>query len=237
VVHTFTPSDLGEHRIAIINWTDATSMTAVGVDGCRGGWVVAGASGVEVFDRLAAVIARHGGPMGVDMPIGLPETWERAAERQARSFIRPRGSTIFPTPPRRIVSFDSYESANAASKETFGVGLTRQTFNLFPKLREVDALVRTTDAVLVEVHPECSFRALTGRVLPPKRTAEGATARRAALEPFFGALPVRVAGARPDDVLDAYAVLWTMRRFEAGRHLAFGDGAVDRYGTVMQIVA
>jgi len=207
-----------------------------GVDGCRGGWVVATLHGWRVIPSFAT-IARAFLLIGVDMPIGLSDDRRRDADDAARQYIRPRGSCVFPTPPRAIVEHDDYAVANAASKATFGVGLTRQTFNLFPKIRDVDSVIdATTQHRFLEVHPECSFRAMTGRVLPPKRTAGGRDQRRLALEAVFGPIERRPSSARPDDVLDAYAVLWTALRHRRGESETLGGGGVDGRGLVMRIV-
>jgi predicted RNase H-like nuclease len=171
------------------------------------------------------------------MPIGLPETWGRVSDGAARAFIRPRGACVFSTPPRPLLVFDSYADANAESKARFGRGLSRQAFNLFGKIRDVDAVVdRDRQSRVIEVHPECSFRALTGRVLPPKRTLAGRVERQEALERVFGRIDTRVDGARPDDVLDAYAVLWTARRHQRGESQTLGGRDVDARGLVMRIV-
>ena len=212
-------------------------MSAIGVDGCRGGWVVAATTGVRVWRTFVEVLDERADVVGVDMPVGLPDAFERAADRDARAFLRPRASSIFPTPPRSLLAYDTYDDANTASKAAFGRGLTRQTFSLFEKLREVDSAVRAGEKRVVEIHPECSFRALTGRVLAPKRTIEGLAQRVEALEPVFGPIDVRLRGAQRDDVVDAYAVLWSAVRYERGEHLTFGDGARDAFGTVMRIVA
>jgi predicted RNase H-like nuclease len=141
------------------------SDDVAGVDGCRGGWVVATVRGWRVVPSFAT-IAREFALIGVDMPIGLPPDWRREADRAARELIRPRGSCVFPTPPRALVGHDDYAAANAASKARYGVGLTRQSFFLFPKIRDVDAVVdATSQHRFLEVHPECSFTALTGAVL------------------------------------------------------------------------
>ncbi len=144
---------------------------------------------------------------------------------------------MFPTPPRGLLEHHDYGDANAASKARFGGGLTRQTFHLLPKIREVDAaVVPATQHRFIEVHPECSFRALTGSVLAPKRTALGRHQRREALEPIFGVIESRLAGARPDDILDAYAVLWTAMRHQRGESIVFGGSEVDGRGLIMRIV-
>jgi predicted RNase H-like nuclease len=217
-----------------------SSIRAVGVDGCRGGWVVASRAAVTVAASLEAVVANSTITVfGVDMPIGLPDRWGRAADEQARRALgRPRSSSVFPTPPRGLVGETDYERANRRSWTELGQGLPRQTFHLFARIREVDRLACAQPADrLIEVHPECSFQLLAGAALPSKHTAEGRRRRRDLLLPRFGTLvesPVR--GAAVDDVLDAYAVLWSAERFARGEHGTLGDGAVDRCGLPMRIV-
>ncbi len=221
-----------------------------GADGCRGGWVVATAAltgravTVEATESLAATVdAIHRGTLvvlGVDMPIGLPDHPPRAADLAARALLSPRGSTVFPTPPRSLVAAANYAEANARSKAEFGTGLTKQSFNLFGKIRELDALIGPGDAV-VEIHPECSFAMMCGVVLPPKRGPAGIDARVAALTSEFDdvaglAASLHRSVAAADDVLDALAVRWSARRFAQGQHVELGDGSHDRRGLPMRIV-
>jgi predicted RNase H-like nuclease len=207
-----------------------------GVDGCRGGWVVATLHGWRVMPSFSA-IARDFALIGVDMPIGLPLDWQREADRAARERIRPRGSCVFPTPPRALVDHVDYSAANAASKEGYGVGLTRQSFHLLPKIREVDAAIdAASQHRFLEVHPECSFAALTGAVLAPKRTPAGRQRRSEALAAVFGPIEQRRSAAAVDDVLDAYAVLWTVLRHQRGESEVLGGREVDARGLVMRIV-
>lgn len=212
------------------------SASVAGVDGCRVGWVVATVDGVRVEPSFATILHQFE-LIGVDMPVGLPSTWERAADKAARAFIRPRGTCVFPTPPRRLLAYESYGDANAAAKALFGVGLTRQTYNLFAKIRDIDAVIdATSQQRVLEVHPECCFRAMTGRVLPPKRSALGASLRTEAITTRFGPVDLAARGARPDDILDAYAVLWTGLRHQRGESIVLGGEDVDERGLVMRIV-
>jgi predicted RNase H-like nuclease len=176
--------------------------------------------------------------IGIDIPIGLPNCWERQADIQARAFLKPRSSCIFPTPPRSLIHVRSYAEANARSRADFGRGLSKQTFNLFDKIREVDALAdpERPDR-LVEIHPECAFVAMAGRPLPPKRTDEGRDVRRRLLQELFGPIvTTRLRYARTDDVLDAFAVLWSTERFARGEHVTHGGSARDSRGLPMRIV-
>ncbi len=214
------------------------TVIAAGVDGCRSGWVVATRDGVHVTRSLATISSGEFDVVAVDMPIGLPEDWSRHADRQARAFISPRGSCVFPTPPRALIDFDDYAEANHTSKAMFGRGLTRQTFNLFAKIRDVDAVVDVANQdAIVEAHPECCFRALTGHVLVSKHSAAGLAARRRAVEAVFGPITTALPGASADDVVDAYVLLWTAERRSRGESIVFGGDELDRRGLVMRIVA
>lgn len=214
----------------------AVRPAAVGVDGCRAGWVVASRDGAQVVPLVAPVIA-SGVVVGIDMPIGLPHDRPRACDREARRFLGARRSSIF-EPPRRV-ALDAADHAEAQRRSVavHGTGLSVQAWNLVPKILELDQVMASAlEDRVVEVSPECAVRLLLGREPAPKRTAGGATERREALEAVFGPLPVRLPGARPDDVLDAYAALWSAERFARGEHVTFGDGARDERGLLMRIV-
>lgn len=210
-------------------------MEIVGADGCKAGWVLARRTGLDVVPRLTRDDDRL---IGIDMPIGLADNGRRACDFKARSFLGRRASTVFPAPPRAAIIATDYETANRLTREASGGGLSVQCFNLFVKIREVDSIVdETTDATTVEVHPECAFATMCGGdPLPGKRTAEGIRLRRELVEAEFGPLAATPSGARLDDVLDAYAVLWSTERFARGAHREFGDGSRDRRGLPMRIV-
>src|SRR5262249_51798565 len=160
-----------------------------------------------------------------------PSTWSRSADQEARRLLGwPRSSSVFPTPPRVLLEETTYAAANARSWEELGQGLPRQTFHLFERIRELDGLAGVEpDAAprLGEIHPECSFRVMAGEPLPSKHTPDGLRLRRDLLLPEFGTVvDLRPRGAAVDDVLDAYAVLWSAERFARGDHVTLGDGSV-----------
>jgi predicted RNase H-like nuclease len=202
--------------------------------------VVASRDGVRVVPHLAPVVesaVESGGVVGIDMPIGLPHDRPRACDREARRFLGARRSSIFEPPRRVTLGAADHAEAQRRSVALHGTGLSVQAWNLVPKIREVDQVMTSAlEDHVVEVSPECAVRLLLGRVPAPKRTAGGAAERRDALEAVFGPLPARLAGSRPDDVLDAYAVLWSAERFARGEHVTFGDGARDERGLLMRIV-
>ena len=211
------------------------TLNIAGIDGCRGGWVVASTDGVRV---LPALTFAGFDLVGIDMPIGLIDGPPRACDVEARRYLRPRGSSVFPAPPRAALKCAEYNTAVALARRATGRGISRQTFNIMPKIAELDLLIDDSNqGCVIEVHPECAFRALSaGEVLPSKKTGAGQAFRRRLLADHFD-LPSRVpSGAALDDVLDAYAVLWSTFRFLHGEHIVFGDGQRDERGLEMRIV-
>ena len=233
---------------------DATSVRRVaGVDGCRDGWVVAvvpvdgkAPASLERANDLADVIARLDAGLleavGIDMPIGLPTTGSRHCDVEARRMVGPRRSSVFPAPVRAVLGAPGYAEALRLSRAASGTGLSRQTFGILPKVHELDRVMTPErQARLVEVHPEVSFAVLAGRPMAhPKRTPQGRAERLTALRAVFGDVErggaTRMAGVRPDDVLDALAVAWSARRFAQGIATRMG-GDVDAHGLRMEIVA
>ena len=93
-----------------------------------------------------------------------------------------KASSVFPTPCRPALACTTHAEANALSR-TLGVGINRQTFHLFPKMREVDALMRSDRAlqrIVHEAHPELAFARMNGGkpVLSKKRQPDGYAERR-----------------------------------------------------------
>lgn len=181
--------------------------------------------------------------LAVDMPIGLTDAPRpgRTCESLARALLPGKTSSVFPSPCRPALACSSYAEANATSKK-LGAGLTQQAFNLFPKLRELDALVRGStrlQCVVREAHPELAFARMNGGkpVLSKKRKPEGFAERQDLLARHgfiwkVGPLP----GAARDDVLDAMAVCRTAMLISESTATRLGPmDARDRYGLPMNI--
>jgi len=211
------------------------TSAVLGVDGCPGGWLGARLAGDRVDVLVAASLSdlvRDAGPVvvvGVDMPIGLPDSGApRVAEALARRRLPPgRKSSVFPTPMRASCEATTWTEANAANRAACGRGLSHQAFGLTRKILEVDAYVRAGPPfAVVEVHPEVSFAALDPDcVVSSKKSADGRAARVATLEEAGLVLPpaVRGPGYAVDDLLDACAVAWTARRVVRGEAEALPD--------------
>ena len=228
-------------------------VRVAGIDGCSGGWVVVtapadnqGGTSVERVTDLTTVIHRLDSgdlaAVGIDIPIGLPDTGSRRCDVEARKMIGPRRSSVFPAPIRPVLGAETYEGALAKCRGVSEKGLSRQGFAILPKIAEVDRLM-TPDRQrnLVEVHPEVCFTVLAGRPMSHhKATPEGRAERLAVLRGVFSdidALAVpRLLGTQPDDILDAFVAVWTAQRWFARTHLRLG-GDLDARGLRMEMIA
>jgi predicted RNase H-like nuclease len=141
-----------------------------------------------------------------------------------------------------VLDAGTYEDALATSREISGNGLSKQAFFILGKIREVDrVLTPSSQQTLVETHPEVGFTLLAGRPMAHyKRTREGRDERLALLRTVFADVDAhaagRIAGTRPNDVLDAFVAAWSARRWALRTHLQLG-GNVDERGLRMEIIA
>lgn len=90
----------------------------VGVDGCPGGWIAvrwAETVAHHLCRSFAEVLAMDAAVIAVDMPIGFPQGSGRAAEREARSRLGERQSSVFSVPSRAAVMCADYREACAAN--------------------------------------------------------------------------------------------------------------------------
>jgi predicted RNase H-like nuclease len=229
---------------------------AVGVDGCPGGWLAVSADSndvvharvfasivelVEVFASAAAI--------GIDIPMGLLEEGSRSCEREARQFLgMPRRTSVFPAPLRATLEASTYQDACEIRFRIEGKKMSRQAFGILKKVREVNAALATNRTLvkqLAEVHPEVSFALMNGgcAMRHGKKSTAGKGERRTLIESLWpGAIDRVRPGLRGqdcalDDLHDAFAALWSARRWASGEARIFGAvGERDSVGLPMRIV-
>ena len=227
-----------------------TQVWLAGVDGCPAGWLVAfikphgGEARIRVISTFADILNAPEQPavIAVDMPIGLPDRagpGGRTAENAVRPLLGQRQSSVFSVPSRSAVYAKDYAEARNIALATSDPpkSVARQLFNIAPKIREVDAVLRADEALarrVFEVHPEVAFWRLNGErpLREPKkiksRCYEPGLALRRGLLAAAG-LPVSVIagappqGAGPDDLLDALACAAVARRIHTGLAQPFPD--------------
>lgn len=117
----------------------------------------------------------------IDIPIGLPKDEERACDLKAKSLLGRYHSRVFMTPPRAVVEQTDYEEANARSREIVSKGLSKQAWNILPKVRAIDELLRASPQLgsrVNECHPEVALWGITRRVIESKKATNKGHAER-----------------------------------------------------------
>ncbi len=231
---------------------------AIGIDGCRAGWLAAAITtsrgqltltlsiSPTLADIIAPIIAavvaeqtpQHDAhPVcAIDIPIGLPQKpgARRPCDIAARLELGPRRASVFFAPPRPALHAPTYDDVRGTGQRD---GLSIQTWNILPKVREADTLLRAAapphqraslQRHIIEAHPELAFARLhRAPLVASKKTAAGFAARmhlltheipRIApeLTPFPDAVPLldRFAASTPkstwqrDDALDALVLAY-----------------------------
>ena len=204
-----------------------------GVDGCRAGWFAVLLDEtdnweVNLFPDIWALWNRYRNDtvILIDIPIGLPENGEdRKCDKKARQLLAPkRASSVFPAPCRAAVYADSYKKAKEINKQITGKRLSVQTWNIIPKIREVDMFLSANPnarSVIKESHPEVCFWALAAHPMKyPKKKSEGFAERSRVLQSVFystKSIVKRTLSNYPlskvarDDILDALSLAVTAR--------------------------
>jgi predicted RNase H-like nuclease len=209
----------------------------------------------ETFAEIAAI--RDIVTIAVDIPIGIPGIalrGGRGCDTALRAQLGDRQSSVFTVPARAALAETDYRRACDAALGASDPPrmVSKQCFNIFPKIREVDALM-TPDAQarIVECHPEGAFWAMNGEqpLSEPKKVKSrsygpGLELRRALLmsggfpAAFLQAHRFRASDAGEDDFLDACACSWTAGRVLRGLAKRFPDDPItDPKGLRMEIWA
>ncbi|WP_020212011.1 DUF429 domain-containing protein [Flavobacterium rivuli] len=168
-------------------------MKAVGIDGCRYGWVTAcyNDGKVLIFKNINDVIKHYGDAYSflIDIPIGLVSEKNnvRNCEKTARAVLPAnRKSSVFSIPCREALTAANYAEANGINRQIMDCGISKQTWFILPKIKELDDVLINDHNIRLrfkESHPEIAFQFLNGGspLLYSKKTADGATERLAIL--------------------------------------------------------
>ncbi|MGB0683600.1 MAG: DUF429 domain-containing protein [Magnetovibrionaceae bacterium] len=217
-----------------------------GIDGCRAGWAVVLAEAnplrlkaVQLIGKISELDDLNPPPdiISIDIPIGLDRVAKpggRACDAEARALLKPhRTSSVFSPPCQAALGATDYEEAKRVNRASGpdAPGLSQQTFNLFPKIREVAEWVALRPASPVfESHPEVSFTALNnGKPLAEPKRKQAGRARRLALlseaglggiETYLSHWPLKLIA--PDDLIDAAIMAWTANRLLSGSSVRLG---------------
>jgi len=191
----------------------------------------------------------------------------RACDQAARDTLGERRNSVFFTPSRGILNYCDGLPAQASAwhTENTGRGISIQGFSILRKIKEMDSWIRSLPRSMGihEVHPELSFGSWGGEgegafvILPKKSRVDGRKARlklvscrwNGAFEEArisLGPKTSNISGGRrkrlwaEDDLLDAFAALWTAERLSKGEAIRFPQtmpAPLDGMGIPMQIHA
>lgn len=231
--------------------------TIIGADGCHAGWICifeelpSRRLGSKVFSTIADLFAAAPqlDVLAVDIPIGLTDAGPRDCDLAARRLLAPlRASSVFPAPIRPALHAPTYLDACDRSLQAQGKRVSKQAWAIYPKIRQLDDLLRADAPVrdrVYEVHPEVSFAAWSGAPMSAaKKDAAGFAARQQLVRRHFGAGAYDAVRQRysrgdvaNDDILDAFAALWTAERILAGVAQSLpASPPLDAAGLPMRIV-
>ncbi|HWQ49708.1 MAG TPA: DUF429 domain-containing protein [Methanosarcina sp.] len=237
----------------------------VGVDGCRAGCFAVALTETDSFDVFqfskisdlwnyfcdGNTYVR----ILVDIPIGLVDSKynfkSRFCDIEARRLLRPnRQSSVFPTPCREAIYARNYESACDINEEVTGKRLTKQTWGIVPKIREMNDFLIAIDSAkgkIIETHPEICFWALAGKSMEySKKEIEGFSERKKVLQEICTSTDEIVQSALSkyrrkdvarDDILDALVASVTAKlAFQRGLKSIPEIPEKDSQGLPMQVV-
>src|SRR6266581_2662415 len=216
-----------------------------GVDGCKNGWVIAsqdadGRPAVNLVSHFGEILDYDHKLVVVDIPIGLLDRGTRLADQAARRILKGRACCVFTAPLRPMLACRDYSEAKGCRQKIDGKGLAKQAWAITTKIVEVDRLIRSeTQSRIREGHPEVSFAQMNrGQALArSKHTPEGQHERISLLTTHFPGLPhlVQKYSRLAEDVIDAFAMLWTAHRICNKQALALPEKSeTDARGLLMQ---
>ncbi len=251
----------------------------VGVDGCKAGWIAVASRGdeaasgldVRVFSTFRALHEAFSeqAVIAVDIPIGLLD-WTgpdgRGPEALIRARLDARRSSVFSVPSRAAVFMEcdafadnrarlaAHKRASMKARETSDppIGISIQAFGLFPKIREVDEMLRLNPDLaecVYESHPEFAFAVLNdgvamrfGKKIRSRVNLHGMEERANVLARWGVSTAIlnekAPKGAGQDDLYDAIALMLVARRIARGSARAFpSPPRIDRHGLRIAIWA
>lgn len=225
-----------------------------GIDGSKGGWVcVSGYENnynelqFEKFEKFNDIKLKNFKLILVDIPIGLDTDLKkggRIVDNLARKKLLTNKSSVFNAPSRLVLSAGNYEEANKINK-TKGMGLSKQSWNLVKKIKEVDDYIKNSEETIIfESHPEIIFQTMKeDKITTKKKNIEGIIERRNLLEKkglnkafIKENLEARDNFYKKDDFIDACSLFWSASRVALNKEIRIPDKIfTDADGIIMQI--
>ncbi len=227
----------------------------IGVDGCKNGWIGAildhGKLIIDRFPTVGHLIEQypHFDEFLIDMIIGFQSQRDHVRpDSFARTMIKERASTIFPSPCRQAVSADTISEAYEENVRVLGKKFTPLTVGILPKMKEVDTFLSENPQyknVVKESHPEVCFSKLNGStILSKKSEKEGARERIELLSNYLPELKLNKIESQAkklkcnvDDIIDAICLAISANLISQGKYETIPNNPMkDEKGLIMQLV-
>ena len=194
-------------------------MVGVGIDGARGGWVRITYDSISLCLTISETLEElliDGAMHFVDMPkdLGTVDHPSRECDAWMRCRLSQRKSSVFTPPIQEVLQEATYEEANERSRALVGKGISKQAWNLVPRIREFQQ-VKASD--VYESHPEVCFSVMMGHEAShSKKTVEGQDERIELLRQYSKSSPWKwkMSNVQIDDIIDA--CILAVAAYEAG---------------------
>lgn len=194
-------------------------MVGVGIDGAGGGWVRITYDSISLCLTISETLEDlliDGAMHFVDMPkdLGTVDQPNRECDAWMRAQLSERKPSVFSPPIQEVLAEPTFEAANEKSRELIGKGISKQAWNLTPRIREFQQI---TAGDVYESHPEVCFAVMTGQeARNSKKTEAGQDERIALLRRYSNSSPWKwkMSNVQVDDIIDA--CILAVAAYEAG---------------------
>lgn len=208
-------------------------MKTAGIDGCKLGWILIsfdeGEEKYQVIENEADLKSTFEAydRIFIDMPIGLEdEEYTRECDALLRKELGGEySSSVFTPPIRPALEAPSYVEANMISFEWTEKKLSLQAWNITPKIKMIDRLLRENEGFkekVLESHPELLYQKLNGGMIFQKKNLKKGIRHRLELikeeEPiaddFFRDIKEewRRSDVGEDDIVDAMVLAYYAKK-------------------------
>lgn len=160
-----------------------SKLNFIVLDGCKNGWIFANIEKQNLIlcyiHHLKELEKLQVNYIFVDMPLKLPlciQSYPRQADKTAKQILGRFHSSIFYAPLHSWLDLP-FKSINSFCQLNHKAKLSKQSFNLFPKIKELQKYILDAKACVLEIHPELIVHSFFGLRKLSKKTPHGQSQR------------------------------------------------------------
>lgn len=154
-------------------------QSAFVLDGCKNGWILSAYSKesfqVSFIKNLKELQPLPKALIYIDIPLKLPKNWTeypRKSDQLAKQYLKRFHSSIFYAPFETWLSLP-YEHINESCTQQNKPKVSKQSFNLFQKIKEATLFKKSSHHSLIEIHPELLIHHFLNSEKVSKKTKAG----------------------------------------------------------------